>query len=310
MFAYYDEVSSIATKHGGFISSKMIEGAGLPKLVARSAANRGWKQIQRGLWFTGDEELQFEQWLQAGLLIGGHAAAIGSAASLFIRGVLGEQPAHIDIWVPGEKHPTPVKHSPLRFHRDHVDRLSRRDAAGPLLSMADSLLDYVAMEHSNINAAAAIINGRRISSKLEEHVRETIRLRRRQKRRQLLEELIMCSPPYDSVLEYLWVQNVERPHHIRPSTRQWVSPDNYRHDGAWEDLRTIYELDGDAYHNDAKTRRRDAEKDHQARRHGFTILRFHYADVAYGYCKTAAHLAATVHGLTASPCSSACWVNT
>lgn len=309
MFAYYDEVSNIAAKHRGFVSAQQIQAAGLPKLVARSAALRGWKQIQRGLWYTGDQELGFDQWLQAGLLIGGTEAGVGGAASLFIRGVIAEPPKQIDIWVPGSKHPSPVKDSPLRFHRDHINRIGRRDTSGPLLSMADSLLDYIALEGSTTNAASAIINARRLSRRIEETVRESVDSRRRQGKRKLLEELLTCTPAYDSVLEYLWVINVEKRHHIRPSTRQWIGPANHRHDGAWEDLYTIYELDGDAYHNDASTRRRDSEKDHQARRHGFTILRYRYADVAHYYCRTAADLVQSVHGLTASPCSSECSVN-
>lgn len=309
MFTYDETVSKLSESYSGFVSAAMLKDAGVPRSVQRSAAKRGWRQIQRGLWFVRGPELDFDNWIQAGLMVGGEESAVGGAASLFIRGAVTRQPAHVDIWVPPHKNPSPVKDSPLRFHRDLGGRLLRRENAGPLIPMAEALLDYITETKEPYAAASAIINARRLSPRIEELVRDAIARRQRQSNRKLLEELLTCTPAYDSVLEYMWVVDVERRHKIPPSTRQWVSPDNNRHDGAWEDLQTIYELDGDAYHNDEQTRRRDSDKDYQARSRGFQILRYKYADVAHRYCQTAAKLIQSVPGLTAKPCSTECWLN-
>lgn len=309
MFTYNDAVSEISASHYGFVSAELLRDAGLPRSVRKSAARRGWRQIQRGLWFVDGPDLTFDNWIQAGLMVGGPESAVGGAASLFIRKVITRQPEHVDIWVPPHRNPSPVKDSPLRFHRDHGGRLLRRDSAGPLISMSEAVLDFISTEQDTFAAASAIINARRLSHRFVELVQEAVVLRRRQGHRKLLEELITCFPAYDSVLEYMWVVNIERRHGIRPSTRQWVSPDNNRHDGVWQDLQTIYELDGDAYHNNATTRKRDSDKDYQARSRGFQILRYQYLDVAHHFCQTTARLIESVPGLTARPCSTECWVN-
>lgn len=309
MFTYDETVLQISERHYGFVSAELLRQAGVPRSVQKSARQRGWRQIQRGLWFVNGQDLSLDNWIQAGLMVGGPESAVGGAASLFIRNVLTHEPAQIDIWVPTSKNPSPVKDSPLKFHRDYAGRLNRRDTAGPLISMAEAVLDYIGEEREHFAAASAIINARRISPRFEELVREAVARRQRQFHRKLLNELLTCVPAYDSVLEYMWVVNVERRHRIRPSTRQWISPDNNRHDGAWLDLKTIYELDGEAYHNDAKVRSRDSEKDYQARSRGFQVLRYRYADVAYHACTTAANLVETVPGLRALPCSSQCRVN-
>lgn len=309
MFEHEDAVSEISRRYFGFVSTRLLREAGLPRSVERNAERRGWRKIQRGLWFVEGQDLNFDNWVQAGLMVGGPGSAVGGAASLFIRNVITQQPDHVDIWVPTHRNPSPILGSPLRFHRDHGGRLLRCDSGAPFISMADALLDYMAEEKEHFQVASAIINARRLSPRSEELVREAIARRRRLVNRKLLEELLTCSPAYDSVLEYMWVVNVERRHKIRPSTRQWVSPDNNRHDGAWEDLQSIYELDGDAYHNSPSTRRRDSEKDYQARSRGFQVLRFRYADAAHRYCHTAAKLIETVPGLTATPCSTECWVD-
>lgn len=301
-------VIEVARKNGGFVTPELLRMAGLPRATVEGGTKRGWTKIKRGLWFIHDREMTFHDWIAAALMIGGPDSAVGSAASLFIRGVVTREPKSVDIWVPQDRNLRKPANTPIQVHRDHLNRLNRKDVNGPFLSLVDSVLDFIDLTKSNEEAASAIINARRKSSRFDEMVRESTFQRPRQKRRSLLEELLTTDPPYDSVMEYLWVKNVERPHRIPPSTRQWTCPDGYVRDGVWEHLLTIYELDGDAYHMNHQTFKRDSEKDYKARSRGFRTLRYRYRDVAHEACSTAAKLSASVPGLSVSSCGPRCHV--
>lgn len=309
MLANVDKVLRVSNTNRGFVTPELLRAAGLPRSVIEGGTKQGWRRIHRGLWFVQEREMNLHDWIQAALMLGGSSSGIGGGASLFIRGILTKEPAYVDLWVPPDQTISRIKDSPLRFHRDHLNRLGRRDTNGPLLSIVDSLKDFVDFTSDATEAASAIINARRKSPRFDELIRDSVFDRTKQKHRKLMEELITCYPAYDSVLEYLWVANVERPHRIRPSTRQWKCPDGYVRDGVWEDLFTIYELDGDAYHLNPQTLKRDSEKDYKARRRGYRTLRFGYADVVHNACATAASLITSIPGLEVSPCGSSCWMN-
>lgn len=305
-----DIVLEVAKRTGGFVTPELLRTEGLPRATVEGGTKRGWTKIKRGLWFIHDREMNFHDWINAALMVGGEGSAIGSGASLFVRGIIAREPEFVDIWIPRERALRKAENTRIRVHRDHLDRLNRKDTSGPLLSLVDSVLDYIESASSNEEAASAVINARRKSPRFEDMVRLSAFRRPRLKRRDLFEELITCDPPFDSVMEYLWIQNVERPHRIPPSTRQWTCPDGYVRDGAWVDLLTIYELDGDAYHMNHQTLKRDSEKDYKARRRGFQTLRFRYRDVAHQPCSTAADLSSSVPGLLVSSCGPTCFVQT
>lgn len=291
------------------VTSQELVDAGIPKGSIQLGVRHGWTRLCKGVWLIRPEQPDFYTWLEAGRLLFGEDSIVGGAASLFVRNLLDREPANIEFWIPSDKRYSAATGTPLQPRRDYINRLKRRDSHTPFSSVADSLCDYLNSTTTAIEAASAIINCRKRAPRLAIDIHEIASLRKRLRHRDLLEYLFDCEPAFDSVLEYLWVLNVEVPHRITPSTRQWKCADGYMRDAVWINLKAIVELDGDAYHNNQSTMKRDRAKDNAAIRRGFTTYRFGYADVARNACKTAATLAQSIPGLPVSPCSEGCWIN-
>lgn len=308
MIKHESVISELVRRNNGLISTDDLRQAGLPRSVLNSLRKRGWRKVHRGLWVAKDGEPTFHEWLQIGQRICGEKGAIGGAAALFLYKVIDREPSQIDFWIQPPRVLRPSPGTPFRFRRDHSLRLDRAGASRQLVTLADALSDFVDESSDSTQAASAIINARRVSNRIYEQVAEVVRDKRQQRHRELLQELLTVAPAYDSVLEYLWITNVEKPHGIPPSIRQWRCEDGFIRDGAWPQLRTIYELDGDKYHLNERVVKRDRRKDNAAHVRGWMTLRFMYADVVHEPCRTAANLQSNVHGLSVHPCGDHCWV--
>lgn len=302
-------VAQLSTRRRGVVTAQELLDAGIPKGSIQLGVRHGWTRLCKGIWLIKPEPPDFYAWLEAGRLLFGEDSIVGGAASLFVRNLLDREPKTIEFWTPADKRCSAAAGTPLQPRRDYINRLERRDSNAPFSSIADSLCDFLNNTTDTVEAASTIINCRKRAPRLALEIHEIAALRKRLRHRDLLEYLFNCEPAFDSVLEYLWVLNVEVPHGIPPSTRQWKCPDGYMRDAAWINLKAIVELDGDAYHNNQSTMKRDRAKNNAATRRGFTTYRFSYADVNHHACSTAATLAQSIPGLPVSPCNESCWVN-
>ena len=306
MWKHYDKLKELDRLHNGIVSHQQLVAADIPRSSIRLGAKLGWTRLHKALWYVRPDPPDFQTWLNAAPLAFGPDAMIGGAAALYVHIVLSQAPPVIDIWVPSTKGYRNHKDSPFRVRRDHGDRIFRKAPHAPFTSLGDALLDYLNEEQDPIAAASAIIMSRKRAPKLPQLLTQPEYARTRQRHRAQLAELMNCEPAYDSVLELLWVTNVEVPHRMTPLERQWICKHRHRHDGAWVHLKSIVELDGDAYHGDERTIKKDRDKDIDDRRDGFITYRFTYADVAHYQCRTAATLAEDVAGLAVSPCGERC----
>ncbi|WP_336250220.1 type IV toxin-antitoxin system AbiEi family antitoxin domain-containing protein [Stomatohabitans albus] len=301
-------LTTLASRRQGVVTFDELIAAGFDASILRAGKRRGWQRMHRGVWYLHADPPTFTHWVLATPLICGRDGAIGGAANLFVRGVLPSPPAQIDLWIPPTRTIRPLAHTPYVVHRDKRGRLNRKDHNGMLLSLGDALLDYLNTVTDETKAATAIIGTRAKFPHQVEHCQADFIERDRQRHRHLFTTLMACEPAFDSVLEYLWLVNVEQAHNMAPSQRQWICPDGYRRDGAWPHYQTIYELDGDAFHLNPRVLKRDRDKDYAARRRGFVTLRFGWADIVERPCQTARDVATAIPQLPIEPCSPTCWV--
>jgi very-short-patch-repair endonuclease len=114
-----------------------------------------------------------------------------------------------------------------------------------------------------------------------------------------------------SVLEFRYVRDVERRHHLPAAERQASFRQNRRagyRDALYRDFGVAVELDGRLAHP-ADRKWRDARRDNIAAAGGIITLRFSWQDVTTRPCDVAAQVAAVLRrrGYTAArPCSPAC----
>lgn len=115
-----------------------------------------------------------------------------------------------------------------------------------------------------------------------------------------------------SVLEYRYVNRVERPHGLPVATRQVrVGADgrNRYLDNLYEDYKVCVELDGHQAHPDDQ-RWLDQQRVNAASAQGITTLRYGWIDADRSHCETAVQIAAVLHSRgwpgSERPCGSGC----
>lgn len=294
---YDDEIAGITKRVGKVVTLKTLERAGLPAHLLKLGIRAGWKRLLPGVWLTANEEPTFDQWLQAGLFYYGPNAAIGGEAALHHYGLVSNPPQEIEIWVHPTRSLARPKGSRFKPRRDHGTRISSANHDLGLVSPAVALADYLNTTVDQLDAAAKTIMFRKTFPGLADNAVATIAERRGQKHRVMARDLLTCTPPFDSVLEFGWVQQIEQAHGIEAAQRQWRGPQGFIWDGVWHHLHHTLELDGLAHHSGTDAVSRDSRKDRAAISAGYIPLHYGYSDVFHQPCMTTLNLLKLVPGL-------------
>lgn len=307
---YEQEVQSIANRFGGVVPASALRLAGLPAYLPRLGMQQGWQRIWHGIYVPHSGPVTVDQWIAVGKIAFGQntsrkQAALGGEAALYKMGVLEREPQVIDFWVESTLRYQRVAASPLRVRRDYLGRLDRIPDGYDHTGLVDSLCDYLNDTTDEIDAAGAVIRVRKRWPMAAQRLVDAFDERKKLAHRKLATMLLNVEPAFDSPLEWLWVKLVEEPHGIEAPIRQWRCPEGFIRDNGWPALKAIVELDGDAYHSDAQTIKRDRAKDRLSLVHGFVTLRFGYQDVVGQACQVAHELGQAVAGLRVRRCARA-----
>lgn len=302
-------VLSIASHSGGVVSTKALIDAGLPPHITKLGRAQKWQQLLQGIWLPSEEPPTFAQWMWAAKLAYGNDCAAGGAAALHIHGIHDQEPDVIDIWLREDRHLRTQPDSPLRLRRDKVKRLDRMPDDAWAVLPGDALADYLDQSRNLHAVSAMIINTRFKLPEFLPHIRSILKDRKRLRHRQLSKLLLTCEPAFDSILEFGWITQVEIPHKIPASQRQWVCPSGFKRDNYWEAFFQILELDGDRFHSDKSTIQTDRRKNRLAMTQGLNTIRFGYADVFSTPCASALELKRIVPNMPVQPCNEWCALN-
>lgn len=269
-------------QHGVLTSDQLTS---VPRAALRRVSD-DWTRLGRGVYCVTTPT-----WLSAafaGILRGGSASALGSLAAAHLLGLHDDEPDDICVWVPEtiSKPVMTVDQWRIRFRR------GLRAGVGfpPRTRTEETLLDC-AKELGEDDTVAmitrALTQRATTASRILAASEERIRIRHRTTIRALCDA---TADGVESVLEWRYLERVERQHGLPPMHRQ-VQVGRHRLDGLYPDFGVVLELDGRAFHDTARDMHRDNVN---AVEHGLTTLRYGWHAVTSTPCEVAQQVAATL----------------
>ena len=210
---------------------------------------------------------------------------MGAVSAAHLQGLYDDEPREICVWLPEtvSKPGLTIGRWTIGFRRGSRHGVGLPPRTPPEETIIDSAGE---LDEDSIVAliSRALTERATTAARILEVSEERIRHRHRSTIR------AMChasSDGIESVLEWRYLERVERRHALPPLERQAVVG-RYRLDGLYREFAIVVELDGVAFHDAARDMRRDNDI---AMNHGFTTLRYGWHDVTSTPCAVARQVA-------------------
>lgn len=277
----------VAQTNGGLITTAQLAEVGVGRDGVRALAGRELTRLSSGLFIAGTDPT-WDQYLQAALSIAqtsenGDSAVAYGASALRLFG-LGAEQLPVEVLVTSGAQPRGRDWA--RFIRSTTPRRLLRDLDPPRTALEDTILDCCASV-DDADACALVTRALQERRTTTQRLSACLAGRARQRHRALITDLIDDASGVESVLEYRYVTDVERPHNLPPFRRPYVVPETgHRSDGAYVNRRLLIELDGLRWHDKNADRALDLEHDLLH----YTTLRVDWNDVVRNPCATAAYI--------------------
>ena len=281
----------------GVLTRAQVLGAGMTykAVVVRLRTGR-WQRLQRGVYaaFSGEPSRSALIW--AAVLRGGPDAVLSHQTAAELSGLLASPEGLVHLTVPSA---APVDRIPgVVLH--YSGRLAQ--ARHPVLEPARTRIEETVLD---LGQAARAVDGAlgwiflACSSRktTAERIAAAMALRPRLRwRADLATALDAASDGAHSLLEFRYLNRVERPHGLPAGTRQHLVRRGGRRqyqDVLYEACRVVVELDGRAAHPE-EFRLRDVRRDNANVAAGQVTLRYTWADVTQWPCAVAAEVSAAL----------------
>jgi hypothetical protein len=278
--------------------------------IRRRCRRREWVRLHPGVYVTHTGEPTWTQLAWAAVLFAWPAALCAESALEAVRG--GQRPG-APIHVAVGRNRGIAAPSGVRLHRmEHLTERVMWNVGPPRVRFADAVLDVAGVAPTDVAAVAvladAVQSRRTTATRLLTALDARPRSRRGAWLRQVLSDIAAGAC---SVLEHGYLIRVERAHGLPRAGRQERESATlgivYR-DATYDEL--VVELDGRLFHDNARQRDRDLDRDLDAIVGGRVTVRLGYGQVFDRSCATAARVAAllTQRGWTgqARPCGPDC----
>lgn len=243
----------------------------------------GWVSLTNGLFCLQEPTWFSAAW--AGLLRGGSGAVIGGAAAAHLLGLQQRAPTNITVWVPTTSKPRLVVGPWTVVFR----RGERRGIGSPTRTLVeDTTLDSASEmdEDSLVATLARALTERRTTPG---RLLALLSSRERVRHRPVIEDLCgVAGQGIESVLEWRYLERVERPHRLPAPERQAGLRAGTRVDGLYREFGLAIELDGRAFHDASKDMVRD---NRHVLQHGVDTVRYGWHAVTSEPCAVAAQVA-------------------
>ena len=302
-----------ADLQNGVLSRSQALAAGLTDKVIAAHLKRGrWQRLHRGVYATFSGVPGTDCLLWAAVLRAGPRAVLSHQTAARLWGISGPATAAIHVTVPRGSPVTPAPGLIVHYSQ-RVTRARHPTAAPPRTTVEETALDLANAARTAEDAVAWILRFVASRRTTAEHLAVALRRRRRMRwRAEVSYAVDPANSGVHSILEYRFVNRVERPHGLPAGTRQRLARRGSRtqySDVAYEDYATLVELDGRAAHPES-SRDLDTRRDNANVADGWVTLRYGWIEVSEHSCEIAAQLALTLHrrGWPGSlrPCSATC----
>jgi Transcriptional regulator, AbiEi antitoxin len=301
-------------QHGVLTRTQALDAGLTGKAIAVRLRSGRWQRLQTGVYatFSGEPPRYAQLW--AAVLRAGCGAALSHQTAAELYDLVAVPAPVIHVTVPGGRRinrPVGI----VVHHSGRLDQSRHPVLTPPRIRIEDTVLDLIEISPSLDEAVSLIL--RAGASRRTTPDRILVALERRAKmphRAGLVQALDASSDGAHSLLEFRYVNRVERPHGLPAGHRQ--NPvrrggrTRYR-DVSYEDYALVVELDGRAAHPEW-FRWADIRRDNATAAAGQVTLRYGWDDVTERPCQTAVEVAAALrkHGWDGAlrRCGSACLV--
>lgn len=307
----------------GVISRRQAIDCGLePHDIKRLLRRREWSRVHRGVFINHTGEPSWLQrawastlWAAPGALCLDSALRAANGAGL--RGSDDSAPIHVA--VARERFPLVPPAGVIVHYLSHLAGRVQWNLSPPRMRYEEAALDVACAAPDRMTAIASLANAcqsrRTTAQRLIESLADRARVPDRDWIARVLQDV---ADGNDSVLEHGYLTDVERPHRLPVGLRQVserISNRGVRRDVVYEfdDGRRVYvELDGRLFHDTARQRDRDYDRDLEAVTLGSPTVRLGWGQVFDRPCQTAVRIGAVLlrHGWRGrpAPCSDSCAV--
>jgi predicted transcriptional regulator of viral defense system len=305
-------VAETADWQEGVISRRQLLEAGLSAQLIKRRVERGrWQQLHRGVYAVFNGPLPRETWLWAAVLGAGDGAVLSHQTAAELHGLIDSPADAIHVTIPSTRRITIPGLVIRRSGRIDQARQPNRDP--PRTTIEETVLDLVEQAKTFDDACSWITKacGRRLTT--EEKLRAALAMRKKMRWRTELDNILEAAGNgIHSVLEYRYLRDVERAHGLprsRHQVRVVIDGKTVYRDAYYEEYQLAVELDGRTAHPDDE-RRRDRQRDNQAKARGVETARYDWRDVYATPCETALLQAQILRRRgwrgTPKPCSPGC----
>jgi hypothetical protein len=267
-----------------------------------------------GIYATFSGEPPRDAWLWAAVLRAGPGAALSHQTAAELYGLLTGPAPMIHVTVPSGS--TVARPRGVVVHYSgRLDQARHPTLTPPRTRIEDSVLDLAEICASMDEAFSLILRASASRRTTPERILAALERRARMPRRAgLLQALGAAVDGAQSLLEFRYVNRVERPHGLPPGRQQNPvrrAGRNQYQDLSYDEYGLVVELDGREAHP-VWFRWADIRRDNASAATGQVTLRYGWDDVTERPCQTALEVAATLreHGWTGAlrRCGARCQV--
>jgi len=303
----------LAADQAGVVTARQATALGLSARAVAGRVERGhWQRIHTGVYATFSGEPSRQALLWAAVLRGGPGAMLSYQTAAEVHGLVRRPAPLIHLTVPAGRRPEHVRG--LVIHRSNRADTARHPVLlPPRTRVEETALDLAAAAlcfDDALGWVSAACAGRLTTpAKIQAAMAQRAKMPHRAG---LAAALADVAAGANTVLEYRYLRDVERPHGL-PRARRQV---RVRRGGRSEYRDLVYDSYGVVVETDGRTAHlvtaawRDAHRDNAAAADGFITLRYSWSDVNGRPCYVARQVAAalTRRGWPGKlrPCSPAC----
>ena len=293
-----DEIARILADQAGVIARRQVLGEGQkPHDIARMVRRREWAPVHEGVFMDHTGEPSWLQRAWAAVLFSWPAALSHDSAMRATEGPGRRDRDESVIHVTVDRGRHLVAPEGVRLHR--VSGFGVRtwwNLGPPRIRYEHAVLDVAADAVSDLDAIGVLADACGARRTTAERLLKAVQGRARLPRRfWLVDVLGDVAAGTCSVLEHGYLTDVERPHGLPEGRRQ----ESHRHRGSnvyrdvdYDGLGLIVELDGRVFHESARARDRDMDRDLDAAVDGQETVRVSYGQVFERACSTAQKIGA------------------
>ena len=293
------EARDLLESQAGVLSRAQALRAGLTDKQIKAACRGGrWQRLHTGVYaaFTGEPGRPALLW--AAVLRGGPAAVLSHHSAAELYGLITTPVPAIHVMVPAGRPIAPVS-GVIVHYSSLLARTRHPILRPPRTRVEETVLDLASSADSLDTALSWVLRGCASRRTTPERIAAAMALRTRMRwRTELGAALGLGAQGVHSLLEFRYVNRVERPHGLPAGTRQYrVTRAGQRQyqDVTYQAYGVVVELDGRAAHPE-ELRWRDVRRDNATHAAGQVTLRYGWPDVTQRPCLAAAEVAAVLSG--------------